>query len=184
MKIVKSLSDPLVIEALREGQAVIARTDTLYGLLARAEDEQAVSRVFTLKGRNSSKSPIVLISNREQLFDKPKSQVAKLMDDFWPGPSSIVVPSDNAPIWLSRGNSSVAYRQPHNDELTGLVSITGPLIAPSANPEGAEPAMNIDQAIEYFGEGVNVYVDGGEVTDSKPSKLLRINENGTVERLR
>ncbi len=186
MQVVQSLLDPLVINCLKEGGIVVARTDTLYGVLARADDETAVERVFAVKGRSNHKSPIVLISSREQMFvPLPKAQ-AHLADDMWPGPVTIAVPVDksSAPSWLHRGNDEFGHRLPAKDDLHDLIDRTGPLIAPSANPERSDPAMNISQAIDYFGDKVDIYVDGGEVIDPKPSKLLRIDEQGNIERLR
>jgi len=61
---------------------------------------------------------------------------------------------------------------------------TGPLIAPSANPEGQTPASTINDAVAYFGDAVDFYVDGGTVTNNEPSKLIRFLKNGAVEVLR
>lgn len=107
-----------------------------------------------------------------------------MTSEVWPGKVSVIMPSVNAPIWIRRDNNSVAYRLPANAELRDLIAKTGPLIAPSANPEGYKPAMNIDEAYDYFGDGVDAYVDGGYVLDDTPSQLLLVRDDGTVERLR
>lgn len=184
MKLVSSITDESVAHALLSGGVVVMRSDTLYGIFARADDEQAVQRVYELKDRNKQKSPIVLISSTAQLYDEPPEATRHLCEQHWPGPVSIIVPSISSPWWIERGNKSVAYRLPNYDELRTLVDRTGPLAAPSANPEGEEPARTIQQAIDYFGDAVDVYVDGGEVGDVAASQLLRIDEQGNVERLR
>lgn len=181
-----SLLDQTVVDCLNSGGIVVAKTDTIYGILARAADEHAVERVFRLKRRGDHKSPIVLIANYDQpLVPIPKQQY-ELSRTVWPGPVTIAIPVDptTAPQWLSRGNQEFGHRMPADDQLATLISRTGPLIAPSANPEGETPAINVHAAIEYFGDQVDVYVDGGEVIDDTPSQLLRINESGDVERLR
>lgn len=90
---------------------------------------------------------------------------------YWPGPNSIILPSDNGPEWLTRGNHSIAYRLPDDEQTKELASLAGPLIAPSANPEGFPPAMNIEEAKRYFDSKIDIYVDGGTVTDPKASSL-------------
>lgn len=168
---------------LRSGGIVVLRTDTLYGVLARADDQQAVERVYSLKHRNQAKSPIVLIAKQSQLYDQPSEPLADFMEQHWPGKVSVIVPSEIAPEWIKRQNASVAYRLPAVDDLRQLVAKTGRLIAPSANPEASLPAMNIEQAIEYFGEAVDLYVDSGRVIDQQPSRLVAVNADG-VEWLR
>jgi L-threonylcarbamoyladenylate synthase len=184
MKIVRSVADESVARALLAGGVVVMRSDTLYGIFARADDEKAVEKIYKLKDRNQQKSPIVLISSTTQLYDEPPENTRRLCEQNWPGPVSIIVPSVSSPWWIHRGNESVAYRLPDHEQLRALIEITGPLAAPSANPEGQEPAHTIEQAIDYFGDAVDVYVDGGEVGDAQPSQLLRVDQRGNVERLR
>lgn len=184
MKQAKNLTDPAVVECLRSGGIVVARTDTLYGVLARAGDEQAVARVYALKDRSQHKSPIVLVADQSQLHEEPPVATSQLMQQKWPGPVSIIVPTMHAPLWLRRENDSVAYRLPQHKELVELITQTGALIAPSANPEAHEPALSIDEAYDYFGDQVDLYVDGGRVYDDTPSQLLRVDAQGNIERLR
>ena len=167
---------------LRDG-VVVLRTDTIYGVVARAADERAVQRVYDIKGRTPTKSPIVLIDSYADMFDAYNAQTHEILDRYWPGPVSIIVPATNAPDWITRGNASVAYRMPAQDKLRKLIQKTGPLIAPSANPEGQSPAMNITEAQNYFGEKIDTYIDGGEVTNPKPSTLYLLSGD-TLEQLR
>ncbi|HEY0965373.1 MAG TPA: L-threonylcarbamoyladenylate synthase [Candidatus Saccharimonadales bacterium] len=173
-----------LIEVLNEGGVAVLRTDTLYGVVARADDEKAVGHVYKIKGRDGDKSPIILISSIEQLYDQPSAVNREFLDTVWPGKVSVILPSENAPKWIRRENKSVAYRLPADKSLRLLIEKTGPLIAPSANPQGEMPAMSISQAIKYFADKVDVYVDGGTVEDTSPSQLIRIMTDGTTERLR
>jgi len=184
MQYFTSIDSPEIVDLLNAGSIGVLRTDTLYGVVARADSEQAVRRVYELKDRSEHKSPIVLVSSRTQLFDQTDSQVNALLDKVWPGPVSVIVPSALAPLWIRRDNDSVAYRLPGNQSLQRLIEQTGPLIAPSANPEGKQPAMTIKEVYEYFGDEVDFYVDGGQVTDTNPSQLLLVGNNGGVTRLR
>ena len=184
MKHFISVNDPEIVRLLNEGGIGILRTDTLYGVVAKASDESAVQRVYELKERAEHKSPIVLIGNQTQIVDMVSPTLEARLGEVWPGPVSVIIPSTQAPLWIRRGNASVAYRLPNNDELRRLIEQTGPLIAPSANPEGLVPAMNIEQAEAYFGDNVDFYIDGGMVTEAAPSQLIRISNDGEVNRLR
>lgn len=169
---------------LRRGKNGVVRTDTLYGIVAQAANEHAVEAVYVAKGRTPTKSPIVLIANIGQLIDIYDETTITRVGDLWPGKNSVILPSPHGPAWLTRGNASIAYRIPDDARLRQLLEQTGPLIAPSANPEGQTPAMTIAEAQEYFGDKVDFYVDGGEVTNDMPSKLWRLRSDGELERLR
>lgn len=175
--------DDTLIALLLAGGVAVIRTDTLYGIVARADSKAAVERVYTIKGRTPTKSPIVLIAGPESLFDEYSQVQRSKTDGLWPGKNSIILPSTKAPEWIMRGNASVAYRVPADAALRELLAKTGPLIAPSANPEGLPPAMNRAEAEGYFGDAIDLYVDGGQVTDDTPSRLFRLTDAG-LERLR
>lgn len=175
-RVITEFNDDLVA-TLQAGSVAVLRTDTLYGIVCRADDERAVARVYQLKHRDETKSPIVLIADQSQLYDTPDNTMRPALDMMWPGTYSIILPTHDAPRWLARDNGSVAYRMPAHDDLRYLLRQTGPLIAPSANLEGEPPALTIQQAIDYFGDEIDIYVDGGEVTDTRPSTLLRFNGN-------
>ncbi|HMI09426.1 MAG TPA: L-threonylcarbamoyladenylate synthase [Candidatus Saccharimonadales bacterium] len=175
--------DENIVLLLKKGGIGVVRTDTLYGLVAVANNDVAVERVFAVKHRTYDKSPIVMISRLDQLFDGIDASISDRLVGLWPGKNSIILPSHRAPDWITRGKSSVAYRLPDDERLRDLIDKTGPLVAPSANPEGLPPAMNIDEAKGYFGDSVDFYVDGGTVTDDTPSRLYTF-AGSTMERLR
>jgi len=74
---------------------------------------------------------------------------------------------------LHRGTKNLAFRIPKNQNFRKFLSKTGPLVAPSANSEGEEPAKTIEEAKKYFGKAVDFYLDGGKLT-AKPSTLIKI----------
>jgi len=182
MKILSEFNDQLV-DVLKSGGVAVIRTDTIYGIVARANYEAAVERIYAIKHRTPEKSSIVLLAKPEDVFDAPGPRELEVTKDLWPGKNSIIFPSSQAPKWLDRGNESIAYRIPDNKNLRELIGKTGPLIAPSANPEGLPPAMSVQEAIGYFGNKVDIYVDGGQVTDNTPSKLFKVTDAG-LERIR
>ena len=64
-----------------------------------------------------------------------------------------------------------------------MKKINTPLIAPSANLEGKPPPKNIQEAVDYFGDKIDLYVDSGEIENEKPSTIVKI-ENGEIKILR
>lgn len=175
--------DENIVLLLKKGAIGVVRTDTLYGLVAAANNDVAVERVFATKHRSYDKSPIVLIGNLDQLFDAVDTSVTDRLIGLWPGKNSIILPTHKAPDWITRGKSNVAYRLPDDEKLRSFIEKTGPLVAPSANPEGLPPAMTIAEAEKYFGDSVDFYVDGGTVTDDTPSRLYTF-AGPNMERLR
>lgn len=175
---------PELAKILREGGVGVIPTDTLYGLVASARHWQAIEKIYQIKNRNPQKPLIVLVANLMQLQEMgiplTKSQKQDLAA-FWPGPVSVVLPA-SGPDYLTRGQGSLAIRLPDESKLTAFLEKTGPLVAPSANPEGQNPAKTVEEAVKYFKEEVDFYVNGGEL-DREPSKIIKITEDG-VEELR
>jgi L-threonylcarbamoyladenylate synthase len=181
----KLYDDMTLVSLLRSGGVAVVRTDTVYGLVASADIETAVERVYQIKGRDANKSCIVLLDSMSSAYGHAADLVDDTYRDYQDIPTSFLLRGHGAPNWLLRENDELAYRIPKSRDLQMLLAKTGPLIAPSANPQGLTPAMNISEAKAYFGDQVDLYIDGGQVPlDTLPSRLLRIHENGEVEQLR
>ncbi|HUC20000.1 MAG TPA: L-threonylcarbamoyladenylate synthase [Candidatus Polarisedimenticolaceae bacterium] len=175
------------ISLITEGGLVVMPTDTIYGVVASAFRPEAVKRLYILKRRASVKPVIILIADLSQLeqFSVTVDPVARqVLDQVWPGPTSVILPcSDQKLAYLHRGGFSLAFRLPDKPALRAVLERTGPLVAPSANPEGASPATTVDEARAYFGNEVEAYVDGGTVS-AFASRLLRVHPDGSYDVLR
>jgi L-threonylcarbamoyladenylate synthase len=185
-----------IIEQLRAGGVVVLATDTLYGIVACALNEKAVQRVYDTKGRAPEKPCIILIADIGDLslFGITVDQLTEqLINRLWPGPISIVLACDKPEFaYLHRGTKTLAFRLPADEEFRAFLRETGPLIAPSANPEGQPPAVTIEEAKAYFSDKVDFYLPAEAVAkegeddgrlEGKPSTLVAI-ENGKVVVLR
>ncbi len=174
-------------DILARGGIGILPTDTIYGVVASALNPEAVERVYTVKNRDMSKACIVLISSLEDLalFGSEVSETLRTqLVEYWPGPVSIILPfSNDSFTYLHRGNNSLAFRMPAGDALQAFLKTTGPLIAPSANPEGQPHARTITDAQKYFDSSVDFYADRGAL-DGKASKLISFDENGRMHIVR
>lgn len=171
-----------VVDLLEGGKIAIIRTDTLYGIVAQADDEQAVERIFTVKTRDRDKPLIVLVARPEDAYDGAKV-IAKYTDGEHP--TTIIVDSPHAPLYLRHADGTVGYRVPTDENLRSLLIDTGPCVAPSANPQGLPPARNIAEARTYFGDKIDHYEDGGEVPiDQFPSRIIKVQNNGSIVKIR
>lgn len=173
-----------VIDVLNQpGAIAVIPTDTVYGVVARAQDKSAVQRLYELKHRHQKPGTLIAASI-EQLVDLgiPRRYLTAV-EQFWPGPVSVIVPSTPELGYLDMGKMSLAIRIPDNQQLLTLLQQTGPLLTSSANQPGEPTANSIQEAQAYFGEAVDYYQDGGDLADHKPSTVVRIIDDA-VEVLR
>jgi L-threonylcarbamoyladenylate synthase len=168
----------------KPGAVGIIPTDTVYGIVARASDEAAVNRLYNIKNR-SHKPGTIIAADREQLEKLGlKHRYLKAVEQFWPGAVSVVIPvSDPRLDYLYQGKLSLAVRIPELPELHSLLSQTGPLLTSSANLPDEPTAVTIEQARAYFGDQVDFYEDGGDLSARQASTLIRVVDDA-VEVLR
>jgi L-threonylcarbamoyladenylate synthase len=150
-------------------------TDTVYGVVARATDQAAVARLYRLK-RRDNKPGTTIAANLEQLEKLGlKRRYLKAVEQFWPGAVSVVIPvADPALSYLHQGKMSLAVRIPDDPQLNALLQKTGPLLTSSANQPGDPTSVTIQQAKDYFGDQIDFYIDGGDLSQHKPSTIIRI----------
>lgn len=158
-----------------DGAIGIIPTDTVYGVVARAADKQAVERLYELKHRENKPGTIIAASIEDLESIGLKHRYLKAVEQFWPGAVSVVIPaSDPALQYLHQGKMSLAVRIPADKKLQSLLKQTGPLATSSANDPGQPTAVNVQQAKDYFGTQVDFYEDGGDLSDHEPSTVIRI----------
>ena len=157
------------------GAVGVIPTDTVYGVVARASDIQAVERLYALKKRED-KPGTLIAANIDQLEGLGlKRRYMKAVEEYWPGAVSVVIPCADPNLkYLHRGKMSLAVRIPDHAELRAVLKITGPLLTSSANHPGEPTAVTVEQAQKYFGNEIDFYADGGDLTDHKPSTVIRI----------
>jgi L-threonylcarbamoyladenylate synthase len=163
-------------EQLKTGKIGVIATDTIYGVVGSALNSSTVNKIYDIKRRAPSKPFIILISSIDDLalFNiRPSELTLSKLNKYWPGPISIILEcNDDNFEYLHRGTNTLAFRIPAKKELQEIIKISGPLVAPSANPEGKTPAIDIEMAKQYFGDKVDFYHEG-EI-NSKPSKIIKI----------
>lgn len=174
--ILTQLDLKIISEQLLNGEVGVIPTDTVYGLVCRADNDGAQELLSSLKGRES-KPGTVIASSVDQLiaFGAHEEQISQL-NSLWPNPISVVLPFHARSI-LAPNGGDIACRIPAVDWLQEVLKITGPLLTTSANLTGQPPAINLEEAREYFGDKPDFYVDG-EIRENPPSTIVRFEGQG------
>lgn len=183
MVIIKSLTDHKLVEMLKNGSVGILPTDTIYGLVCCADNEEAVKRLYGLKAREGKPGTIIAASIGQLVELGVKARYLKAVEQFWPNSISIEIPLEQNLNYLHQGTYRQAFRIPKDASIHSLLDHTGPLLTSSANQPGEPPANNLSEAEAYFGDTADFYVDGGDTSGRQPSTLIRIVDDA-VEVLR
>ncbi len=152
-------------QAIGRGELVVMPTDTVYGVAADAFSASAVARLLSAKGRGRQSPPPVLVAGlstmRALVADVPEP-VERLVEAFWPGGLTIVLPAQPSLSWdLGETHGTVAVRMPADKWALELLEDTGPLAVSSANRTGLSAAISVGEAVDMLGDSVAVSLDGG-----------------------
>lgn len=170
-KILK-ITDKELVNILKTGGIAVIPTDTVYGVCCVAADKNTVEKLYRLKNRES-KPGTVIASSIDQLVELGiKRRYLKAVEQYWPGAISIEIP--HGVEYLSQSTGRQAFRIVKEPGLVKLLEATGPLLTSSCNQPAKRPAGNLNEAIGYFGENIDAYVDGGDLSHRKPSTLIRV----------
>ncbi|GAA1475431.1 L-threonylcarbamoyladenylate synthase [Corynebacterium felinum] len=164
------------VSAVKSGRLVVLPTDTLYGLGCDAFDIAAVERLLATKGRGPDMPVPVLVGSWETargLVHSYDERLRTLIEAFWPGALSIVVPQAPSLVWnLGDTRGTVMLRMPLHPVAIELLRETGPMAVSSANISGHAPSTTAQAAKEQLGTAVNVYLDGGECSVGVASSII------------
>lgn len=166
---------------MKRGKLVAIPTETVYGLAANAFDPDAVLTVYEAKNRPHFDPLIVHSSSAEWV----KQHVANippvaqtLMDEFWPGPLTLVLPKKPVvPDVVTSGLDNVAVRVPQHPMTQDLIRLLDfPLAAPSANPFGYVSPTTAQHVEDQLGDKVDYILDGGSTTVGLESTIIGFEE--------
>ncbi|GAB5602010.1 L-threonylcarbamoyladenylate synthase [Thermus sp. FJN-A] len=168
-------------EVLRQGGLLAFPTDTVWGVLARMEDEAACKRIYALKGRGEEKPLQVLVADLEsalRLADLGalKAKFLRLAEAFWPGGLTVVVPGRGIPPWISK-DGSVGLRMPAHELLRELLRRVGGYAAATSLNRSGEPPVRTEAEARTFpvdyvfpGEALGL---ASSVVDLRTNQVLR-----------
>lgn len=175
-------NSPELAEKIKRGAVGVLPTDTSYGLAGSAYLPETIERIYDIRQRERNKALIILISSLDDLklfHVKIDEFTENILQKIWPGRVSVILPCLSEKFYyLHRGLHALAFRLPNHKELVELVKNTGPIVVPSANPQGFSPAKTIQEAKKYFSDKVDFYVNLGKL-ESEPSTLIAV-ENGAI----
>ena len=175
---------------LRDGGLVAVPTETVYGLAARADNDEAVSRIYGAKGRPDFNPLIVHVASLElarKLADF--SDVAeKLAAEHWPGPLTLVLPrrrDAGLAEAVTAGLETVAIRMPSHAVMRALLEESGlPIAAPSANRSGFISPTSTAHVLASLDGRIDAVIDGGMCERGLESTIAAVRADGSVVVLR
>jgi tRNA threonylcarbamoyl adenosine modification protein (Sua5/YciO/YrdC/YwlC family) len=166
--------------AVQEGRLIVLPTDTVYGVGADAFKPEAVTALLAAKGRGRNMPPPVLVGSVRAATALVESLGAfgqDLIDEFWPGPLTLVFRSSPTLLWdLGDTLGTVAIRMPLHPVALDLLRRTGPMAVSSANRHSLPAATTADEAQQQLGDAIDVYLDGGPCADNVPSTILDLTQ--------
>ena len=169
---------------IRSGQLVAFPTETVYGLGANALDPGAVKKIYAAKGRPSD-NPLILHFPDPESVEKiayVDARARRLMDRFWPGPLTLVLPvRDCVPPEARAGLPSVGCRMPDYPVALAFFAACGvPVAGPSANKSGRPSPTNAQTVAEDFGSDVAMILDAGDCRVGVESTVLDVTDRTPV----
>lgn len=166
------------VEVLKQGGIIIFPTDTAFGIGCRMDNEDSVKRLFSIRKRPQNQATPVLFSSTQMMSDYlleiPKEVKEELMDRYWPGALTVILPCKTDKVFnLIRGNSSnLGVRIPDNDNLISIIENLGVgVLGPSANFHGAKTPYNFNDLDPELVSLVDFVVEG-ECRLKKPSTVI------------
>ncbi|TJZ61176.1 threonylcarbamoyl-AMP synthase [Sphingobacterium olei] len=178
------------LETLKKGGLILYPTDTIWGIGCDATNKEAVEKVFTLKGRDKSKSLIILLHSDNQLagYVQDVPEIAYELIEATNRPLTIVYSkSKNLPENIVAEDGSIGIRiveHPFCQQL--LQRFRKPIISTSANLSGAPSATSFNDIANEIKMGVDYIVKFGQhdKSEGKPSVIMKVDPSGKFEFLR
>jgi L-threonylcarbamoyladenylate synthase len=169
------------VESLENGKIVAYPTETFYGLGVKFDIEYSLKKLFEIKNRPKDKAMPLIIGNIELLPAITHSlnyRVDILIERFWPGPLTLILPArGDISDYITGGTGKVAVRIPGESFALHLAKKANfPITATSANPSGMPPARDAETIMKYFGNRIDLLVDGGFTTGNLPSTIVDVTE--------
>lgn len=166
-----------VARSLLRGGLVIFPTETLYALGAHCMHEPALERIYRLKGRPQGLPLLCLVSGVESsdvLVQEVRAEARLLMERFWPGPLTLVLPARSGiPGQLVGPGGGVGVRWSPNPLAQALVSMVGaPVVGTSANLSGQPAAATLEEIPRSILDEADAVLDGGRLPGALPSTVL------------
>jgi L-threonylcarbamoyladenylate synthase len=169
-------------ERIETGGVVAIPTDTVYGIAASLAHPRALERIYELKGRPEHNPLPVLVSSTldlERIAAELAPDVALLLDRFWPGPLTVVVPARaGVPRRVTAGGATIGVRMPNHPLAIEVIARSGGAVAcTSANLSGEPPACTAAEVVASFDDRLDLILDGGRAPGGVASTVVALQGN-------
>lgn len=160
------------------GAVLLVPTETVYGLVCRADDTAAIERIYRMKHRDAAKQLGCFIADLDQLPDLQKSDLIRmLVRKYCPGPLTIVGANSDG--------STVGFRIPDHPFLQKLLALSGIVLAQtSANRSGRPNALTVDEALAELAESPDMVIDAGAIPADAQASTVADASGGVLRILR
>lgn len=173
------------VEIIKKGGLVAFPTETVYGLGADAFNPLAVARIFEVKRRPHFDPLIVHVASQgdlEKLVSEIPSDARKVIDQFWPGPLTVVlIKKEEVPEIVTSGLPTLAVRMPRHPMALSLIKETEvPIVGPSANPFGYLSPTTAEHVRDQLGDQIDFILNGGPCEVGVESTIISFLEGRPI----
>lgn len=178
------------LEVLKDGGVILYPTDTIWGIGCDATNEEAVNKVFKLKGRDESKSLIVLLDNENKLpgYVQEVPDIAYDLIEYAENPLTIIYSgAKNLATNVVAEDGSVGIRVVRHNYCQQLIQrLRKPIVSTSANVSGEKSPSNFSEISENIINGVDyvVNLEQDDLTVKSPSTIMKLDANGCFSFIR
>lgn len=165
---------PRMVDILKKGGIIALPTETVYGLVADAFNEEAVQKIYRIKGRAPEKPLPIFISNIKDVcryVEELPDSAHKIMEAFWPGPLTIIL-SKKEGLKFPFQNTTLGFRIPQHPVPLAILKVYGILVSTSANVSGGKETVSAEEVKEIFGDSIDLILDGGSTKLQEPSTVV------------
>ena len=181
-KIIDWTDIKVAVDSLKNGELVCFPTETVFGIAANSNSEEAFEKLQIAKKRPADKPFTLMCSSIGQAVQYAEIDVGTVgvMQQFMPGAITMLLkPRKGLPHRLTLDSPLIGVRVPADDNVLALIEAVGsPLLVPSANISGEDPALDEEQAMSYFEDSCS-YVIRGKCKGEKPSTIVAV-EDGQI----
>jgi len=168
------------VEVIKRGGVIVYPTETFYGIGADPRNEEAIERIFQIKGRKKDMPILLIIGKKDMLYNLVKEvpDVANsLMNRFWPGPLTIIFQaSKNVSPILHAGKGKIGIRLSGNPISRKISELSGiPITGTSANRSGMPPCRTVKEILSEL-KGIDLILDAGMIESQLPSTVIDVTE--------
>jgi len=176
-----SLEDQDLINLITNGAVGVLPTDTVYGLVAAIRHPEAVTKLYSTKPRELAPGTIIAASVDDLVSVGFRLDQLQQVEHYWPASLSVVLDAQGINEDIKQVRTELPVRIPNNPALIDLLKQTGPLMTTSANAPKQPTSTSITMAETYFGDSVDYYVDGGNLSNRPPSTIIGIKSDNSIE---